>query len=58
MNTIISLILVVLGIVVAFWLLGLLAAAIALPAIIWTLIKVIIVVAALAYVARLFGVGV
>lgn len=58
MNTIVSLILVVLGVVVAFWLLGLLAAAIALPALIWTLIKLVIVVAALVYMARLFGVGV
>jgi hypothetical protein len=55
MNTILSLILLVLGVVIAFWLLGLLAAAIALPTIIWTLIKVLIVVGALAYLLRLFG---
>lgn len=55
MNLILSLIVLVLGIVIAFWLLGLLAAAIALPAIIWTIIKVLIVVGALAYLLRLFG---
>ena len=57
MSTIVSLIVLVVGIVVAFWLLGLLAASVvALPAIVWTLIKVIIVIAAIAYVLRLFGV--
>jgi hypothetical protein len=55
MNIILSLIVLVLGIVIAFWLLGLLAAAIALPAIIWTIIKVLIVVGALAYLLRLLG---
>jgi hypothetical protein len=58
MNRIVSLILLVIGVVIAFWLIGLLAAAVALPAILWTLIKVVIVLAALAYVLRLFGVNV
>jgi hypothetical protein len=55
MNLILSLIVLVIGVVVAFWLLGLLAAAVALPAIIWTLIKVAIVIAAVVYLLRLFG---
>jgi hypothetical protein len=58
MNLIISLLVLVIGVVIAFWLLGLLAAAIALPAIIWTLIKVVVIIAALVYVLRLFGVSV
>jgi hypothetical protein len=58
MNLIISLIVLVVGIIIAFWLLGLLAAAVALPGIIFLLIKVVIVIAALIYVARLFGVNV
>ncbi len=58
MNIIISLIVLVIGVVIAFYLIGILAAAIALPAIIWTLIKVVIVIAALIYLARLFGVAV
>ncbi len=58
MNIIISLIVLVIGVVIAFYLIGILAAAIALPAIIWTLIKVVIAIAALIYLARLFGVAV
>jgi hypothetical protein len=55
MNLIVSLLVLVIGVVIAFWLLGLLAAALALPAILWTLIKVVIVIVAVGYVLRLFG---
>jgi hypothetical protein len=50
--------LLAIGVVIAFWVIGLLAAAITLPAILWTLIKVAIVIAALVYLARTFGVAV
>jgi len=43
-------------VVIAFWLLGILAAAAALPGIIWTLIKIVIVIGALIYLARIFGI--
>lgn len=56
MNLVLSLIALVVGVIVAFWLIGLLATAIALPVVVWTLIKVLIVLAALAYVLRSFGV--
>lgn len=55
MNLILSLIVLVIGVVIALYLIGILAAAIALPAIIWTLIKIVIVIGALAYIVRLFG---
>ncbi|MGI8470305.1 MAG: hypothetical protein ACR2N3_17840 [Pyrinomonadaceae bacterium] len=55
MNTIISLIVLVIGVIVVLYLVGLLATAVALPTIIWTLIKVLIILGALAYVVRLFG---
>ncbi len=58
MNLVLRIVLLVIGVIVAFWLLGLLAAAIALPAILWTLIKLVIVIAALIYLARTFGVAV
>jgi hypothetical protein len=56
MSRIFSLMLLVIGVVIALWLIGLLATAIALPVVVWTLIKVLVVLAALAYVLRLFGV--
>lgn len=58
MNLVLRIVLLVIGVVVAFWLVGLLAAAIALPALIWTLIKIAIVIGALVYLARLFGIAV
>jgi hypothetical protein len=58
MNLILRLVLLAIGVVIAFWLVGLLAAAVALPAILWLLIKVAIVIAALVYLARTFGVTV
>jgi hypothetical protein len=58
MSLILKLVLLVIGVVVAFWLVGLLAAAIALPALLWTLVKIAVVIGALVYLFRLFGVAV
>jgi hypothetical protein len=58
MNLVIRLVLLAIGVVIAFWLVGLLAAAVALPAILWLLVKVAIVIGALVYLARLFGLAI
>lgn len=57
MNLIINLLVLVIGVVIAIWLVGMLATVIAIPAIIWTIVRVIIVLAALVYLLRLFGVS-
>lgn len=58
MNILIQAILAVIVAIIAIYLIGVLAAAIALPAVIWTLLKIVVGIAAIVYIVRLFGIAV
>jgi hypothetical protein len=57
MNLIFNLIIIAIAVLVGFWVLGLLAAALALPAIIWTLLKVLLVIVAVVWLINAFRGG-